>query len=120
MTVKSFIGAPTPPTLGGLGALAPTARGLAGRRLVSVRCRGLSCRHFAQIPDPDQIVDRGADGVEDVQQQGPQQSLRRDRGAPRAGVEPIERGRELGQHLVDHLSDGPQGMILGPRASGGM
>jgi hypothetical protein len=46
-----------------------------------------------------------------LEQQGAQQLLGGDRRPPRLGVEPGEAPRELPQHRVRHLPDGPQGMV---------
>jgi hypothetical protein len=54
----------------------------------------------------------GADRVERLQQQRPQQTLRRNRGTPVLGVEPGELAIQRGKHLVDDQADQPQRMVL--------
>ena len=49
---------------------------------------------------------------EHLQQQGPQQFLRRDRGAANLRIEFGERGRQLMQHRVHHAPDHAQRMVL--------
>ena len=53
---------------------------------------------------------------EHLQQQGPQQFLRRDRGAANLRIEFGERGRQLMQHRVHHAPDHAQRMVLRGRA----
>ena len=48
---------------------------------------------------------------QDLEQQRPQQLLRRDRRPPGLGVHALERGRELAQGLVDDLADVAQGVV---------
>ena len=50
--------------------------------------------------------------VEGLQEQGPQQLLRGDRGPPRRRVEPFEVRREAGQRRVHQRPDGPQRVVL--------
>lgn len=52
----------------------------------------------------------GADRVERLQQERPQQLLRRDRGPPVQRVEPLKLRRQTGQHAVDQRQDRPQRM----------
>jgi hypothetical protein len=52
-----------------------------------------------------------ADGIQQLHQQGAQELLRGNRGAPRARIQPVELGRQPAQDVVDHLPDRPQRMI---------
>jgi hypothetical protein len=52
-----------------------------------------------------------ADGVEDLQQQGAQQLLGRNRGPAHPRIELVELPRKPLQDGIGHLPDGPQGVI---------
>jgi hypothetical protein len=54
-----------------------------------------------------------ANRVEDLQQLRPQQPLRRDRGPPHAGIQPVELAGHVPEHLVDQRADGAQRMVGG-------
>ena len=52
------------------------------------------------------------DAIEGLQEQGPEELLRQDRGAARVGVEQRKTRREGLQGLIDHGPDRAQGMVL--------
>jgi hypothetical protein len=52
------------------------------------------------------------DRVEDLQQQGPEQLLGRNRGTTRLGIAPSEPRRQLREHGIHHDPDRAQGMVL--------
>ncbi len=54
-----------------------------------------------------------ADGVEHLEEQSPQQLLRRDRGAPLPGIHGLKVPGELPQGPVHHLPQRSQGMVFG-------
>ncbi len=54
-----------------------------------------------------------AHGIEDLEQEGPQQLLRRDRRAAAAGVQGLKRRRQLTQHRLDQGLHGPERMVGG-------
>ena len=54
-----------------------------------------------------------ADGVKDLEQQGPQRLLRGDRRACLPGIHGLKVPGEVSQGLIHHLPDRPQGMVFG-------
>jgi len=52
-----------------------------------------------------------ADGIQRLEQQGPQQLLGRNRRPAALGIQPIKPARQRPQRPVGHLTDGAQGMV---------
>jgi hypothetical protein len=72
------------------------------------RICSISCRFV-----PEARLWRDADREQDLDQAGPDQPLRRDRGAAFGRIEPVELGIEARQGVVDDLSDLPQRVTRG-------
>ena len=89
-----------------------------------VGCQTASEKGQAHEPAEEQIVFQvlaepafGRDGVEDLQELGPQEILRRDGDPAPLGIEGVEEGAHLTQGPGPPCAGWPQGVIAGTRSS---